>query len=158
MEGNTVSQNPAGSAFWYVQNFSYFQPSELKMNIMRDNEQGPLKITTDKGPPLILLDNNMDSDLYLTHNYNREASFISDEIRGKIKSIIFDEFRHLSFIEPVETLTEVNNLTGRIIRVGDHWGVIQKIENGKIAAWGHFGEKTMTGLDFDILHSFILND
>jgi hypothetical protein len=158
LEGNTIIQNPGGSALWYVQNFSYLQPSLIKNNIMRGNENGPLKITTDKGHPIILLNNNLDSDSYVIDNYDFAPSFDSNGLQGRIKSIDYDENSYISTIKPVGKLSDLNNLAGRIIHIGDRWGVIQKVEKGKIFTWGNFGEKILMKMDFDILQSFTITE
>jgi len=156
MEGNTIIHNSAGSAFWYVQNFSYLQPSLIQYNIMRENEEGSLKITTDKGHPLILLNNNMDTDSYLIDNDNFDPLFFADGQQGRIKSIDYDDNVYLSVIEPVKKLSDKDRLSGRIIHIGDRWGVIQKVVNGKIWVWGNFREKILLKMDYEILPSYTL--
>ena len=154
LEGNTIIHNSAGSAFWYVQNFSYLQPSFLQNNIMRENEQGPLKITTDKGHPLIIKNNNMDTDSYLIDNDNFDPLFMPDGKQGRIRSIDYDDSFYLSVIEPAKKLTDKDQIPGRIIHIGDRWGVIQKIVNDKIWAWGNFKEKILIEMDYEILPSY----
>jgi len=154
LEGNTIINNSAGSGFWYVQNFSYFQPVIIQNNLIRGNEEGPLKITTDKGHPILLSNNNMDTDSYLIDNDNVEPPFKSDGMQGRIKSIDYEDFLYLSVIDPGNKIASKEQLAGRIIHIGDQWGVIQKIVNGKIWAWGNFKEKILTKMDFEIMPSY----
>jgi hypothetical protein len=158
LEGNTIVQNSGGSAFLYVQNFSYLQPSIIKQNIMRENEEGPFKITTDKGHPFILVNNNMDTDSYVIDNDNFDPDFLPDGKKGRIISIDFDDRSYFSVIEPEKKLTGKDRLSGRIIHIGDRWGVIQKIVNGKIWAWGNFKEKVLVKMDYEILPSYSIEE
>ena len=158
LEGNNIIDNSGGSAFRYVQNFSYYQPSLIQNNIMRGNEEGPLKITTDKGHPLTILNNNMDSESFLIDNDNFDPAFISDGLQDRIKSIEYDDRIYLSVIEPIKKLSDTEFLRGRIIHIGDRWGVIQKIVNGKIWVWGNFKEKILMKMDFEILPSYTISE
>jgi len=156
LENNLILYNSAAGGFGYSNNFSYMGSSIVKNNIVRDNEEGAINITTNNGPDPRIENNNLDDDWETKgeQNYNRIPLFRKNSIIGEAKEIEFNQNTFVTslFLEDKSIIN--NSLNGRIIRVGDDWGVIKHHKNDVIQVWGLTESSTKVSAKFEVLPSF----
>jgi len=154
LERNIIMYNEKGSGFTYNQNFSYFIPSVLRSNVIRENEKGSITIMNQVGQPFLLEQNNVSGGDEYPGNFDHDPGLIDDGLKGTVKSAEYDEVRYLSIILPVKKLLVEQDLRGRIIRVNQQWGVIKEIQDGRVWIWGNFGSQNIEKSEFEILPSY----
>ncbi|MCU0643664.1 MAG: right-handed parallel beta-helix repeat-containing protein, partial [bacterium] len=98
LDNNIIMHNLGGDAVMIESRFSYFVPSLIQNNILRENEQQPISIKKNDGQPPVMQNNNIQGEFSGTDNYDRKPEFVDDSIRGKIKSIQYDPIHFSSTI------------------------------------------------------------
>ncbi len=156
LENNVIMHNHGGGAVMYQTKFSYFVPSIVRNNILRDNEQEPIIIKDNQGQPPIIQNNNIQGEFSGTDNYDKKPEFIDDSIRGKVKSIKFDPTQSSSTISIQKSIDKSDQLAGRVVRLEDRWSVIKSAENKKIIVWGDLSDILKTDLEFEIISEYRL--
>ncbi len=154
LENNIIMHNLGGEAVMIENRFSYFMPSLIRMNILRENEQQPILIKKNDGQPPIVQNNNIQGGFEGSGNYDQEPNFVKDVIKGKILSADFDPIHFLTMITLQKALDKSAQLAWRVIRVGDRWGVIKNAESQKIFVWGDLGD--LKDVEFEIISEYRL--
>jgi hypothetical protein len=154
LEGNTIMHNEDESGVIYLMRFSYFLPTIIQNNIIRENHKGAISIREDHGQPLIIKNNNMQGNEFIKGNYDKDPGFIEDGISGKYLSVDFDSSYFVSSLK-LENDIEINfPFAGRVIRIDDQWGVIKEVKGDHIIVWGEFDPGSGAKNEFEILPSY----
>ena len=153
---NVVMNNTAASGVAYSNLFSYMQPSIVRGNIIRENEKGAFTVKINAGPDPVFEKNNVDDQSINqgSQNYNRAIKFENDRITGEISQIIFDPLNVKSRIKSSTALEGNEDIIGRIIKIGDRWGVISAYNDNIITAWGDLYVSENQEMFFEILPSY----
>jgi hypothetical protein len=158
LEDNIIMHNSNASGLIYRTNFSYMIPSLVRNNTIRENEEGAISITDDSGMFLNLKNNNIDMDSrdMQNGNFNKDPGFIRDGIEGYITSIHYDLSKYTTSLDLKEPLENIKLLPGRLLRIGNQWGVIKALESGKLVVWGNFSKTKNIDQKFEIIPSYRL--
>jgi nitrous oxidase accessory protein NosD len=148
VDNNIIMHNKGKASIRYSNHYSYFQPSVISKNIIRENEN-KIIVETFGGPDVIIKDNNTDDQIEGSGNFNRDIK-IEGSTTIRVNQILFDEDLCLSMIE-TDADKNLNGLNGRVIRLNDFWSVIKDIESNIIYVWGD-----ASGSDADVIE--ILSD
>jgi len=156
LEDNIILYNSGGSGLTYVNNFSYMKPIIIKNNIIRDNEEKAIRIVKNAGSTPIVEDNNVDDDWVDKgeNNINRIPIFRKNGKIGKAKEILFDPEKFLTFITLDESSKKYSGLEGRVVRIGNDWGVIKDQQENIIRIWGLLESAGKELVEFEILPSY----
>jgi hypothetical protein len=133
LTNNLIMHNKGRSSIRYSNHYSYFQPSVISQNIIRENEN-KIMIETFGGPDVILEKNNTDDGIAGSKNLNMKVEIEDNKIIDVIQ-ILFEKDFYISMIE-VDTENSLNDLNGRVVRLNDFWSVIKEVENNIIYVWG----------------------
>jgi hypothetical protein len=133
------------------------KPSIIKNNIIRDNEDGAITIDEISISDVQVANNNVDDDWETKgeDNYNRIPLFREKGKIGKAIKINFDRDSYLSILT-YETNSKINNgLKGKVIRLGNDWGVIKDQTDNSLKIWGLIDSSGKEGVEFEILPSYL---
>ncbi len=156
LDNNIIMHNLGGEAVMIECRFSYFMPSLIRNNILRDNKQQPIFIKKNEGQPPIIQNNNIQGGFSGTDNFDTKPEFLDDSIRGKVKSVQYDPLYFSSTIIVEKSIDNRDQLTGRVILLGNRWSVIKNIERNKIIAWGDLSDISKNDLEFEIISEYRL--
>lgn len=156
LDNNIIMHNSGGEAVMIESRFSYFMPSLIQNNILRENEQQPLSIKKNDGQPPVIQNNNIQGEFSGTDNYDRKPEFFDDSIKGKAKSIQYDPIHFSSTILIQKSIEQGDRLSGRVILVGDRWSVIKNAEPNKIIAWGDLSNISNKDIEFEVISEYRL--
>ena len=154
MHDNLVMHNK-GQAISYRSNFSYFQPSVLEQNIIRENERA-VSVDSFGGASLTITKNNIDEKVQGKHNKNKPVARPSDGQKLKSKGLEFDSSRYQTIIE-VDQPGNFSDLVGRVVRINEFWSVICATEGNKIFTWGNAQEQYKAGDEIEIISDYRIN-
>ena len=153
LEDNIIMNNRGGGII-YSNRFSYFVPSIIRRNIVRENDGRPLQIDYNAGQPLIVEENNM-AGKYAGHgNYDCDPEFQKDGVYGNIKSAQFDSIYYTTNILLLWPVEKGNQLSGRVLHWGNQWGVVETAHNKCIVVWGNLTSASKRELSFEIIPSY----
>jgi len=152
LKNNIIMNNKGKYNIFYSNRFSYFKPSLIEDNIIRNNE-GLLMLGTKKKNRPIFLNNNISEKITIKGNTDKNVRLIENNIKGKIQKMTFNNRRYQTIVE-IENKLSNESLIGRVIRIGDFWSVIFNVDNNKLYVWGNAEERTRGSLDFEILSDY----
>ncbi len=156
LEDNIILYNSGGSGLTYVNNFSYMKPIIIKNNIIRDNEEKAIRIVENAGSSPLVENNNVDDDWETKgdKNFNRIPIFRKNGIIGKALKIQFNSDTYVSLVT-LDDKSKINKeLRGKVIRIGDDWGVIKDHQDHKIQVYGLMKSSGEKMVEFEILPSY----
>ena len=156
LENNIIMHNSGGGAAMYQTRFSYFTPTLIRNNTLRDNDQEPLEIKDFQGQPPIIQSNNIQGGFSGTDNYDRKPEFSDDSIRGKVKSIQYDPIHFSSTISIQKSIDNSDQMAGRVVLLENKWSVIKKAENKKIIVCGDLSDISKKDIEFEIISEYRL--
>lgn len=156
LENNIIMHNQGGEAVMIESRFSYFVPSVIRNNMLRENEQQPIAIKKNDGQPPIVQHNNIEGGYSGGDNYDTKPVFIEDVIRGKVKSIQYDPIHFSTTISIEKAIEKSDQLAGRVICLGNKWGVIKNAERDKIIVWGNLSDISNKQVEFEIISEYRL--
>jgi hypothetical protein len=154
LEGNTIMHNQDESGIIYLMRYSYFLPTIIQNNIIRENDKGAISIWEDRGQPMIIKNNNMQGNGLINGNYDKDPGFINDGISGKYESVEFDSTYFVSSLKLERDIDIKFPIAGRVIRIDDQWGVIKGVKDEQIIVWGEFDTASSGKNEFEILPSY----
>jgi hypothetical protein len=156
LEDNIVLYNSGSSGVGYVNHFSYMKPSIIKNNIIRDNEDGAIKIDEISVSGAQVENNNIDDEWETKgeNNFNRIPLFRDKGKISRAVKIDFDPDRYLTTITLDGKLKIKDGLKGKIIRSGDKWGVIKDQKDNTLRIWGLIESSGRELVEFEILPSY----
>jgi len=159
LEDNIIMHNPGAAGLAYSNLYSYMQPAIVRGNVIRENEKGAFLVLNNAGPAPLFEKNNIDDQNVSqgTQNFDRPPKFIDDGISGKVKEIRFDPLRIQSRVEIEPLLPDDRNLAGRVLRVGERWGVIIESHDRTITVWGELQGADRKDLVFEILPTYSID-
>jgi hypothetical protein len=159
IEDNIIMHNPGEAGLAYSNLYSYMQPAIVRGNIIRENEKGAFLLLNNAGPAPLFEKNNVDdrSVSQGTQNFDHPPKFIDDRISGQIKEISFDPLRIQSRVKIGPSLSDDQNLTGRVLRIGERWGVIIESHDRTITVWGELQASNRQDLMFEILPTYSID-
>ena len=158
-EDNIIMHNPGTAGLVYSNLYSYMQPAIIRGNIIRENEKGAFIVLNNAGPAPLFEGNNVDDQSVTlgTQNFDRSPKFVDDGISGKIKQISFDPLRVQSRIKIGLSLSADVDLAGRVLRIGERWGVIKESHDRTITVWGELEASDGQDLMFEILPTYSID-
>ncbi|MFC2135607.1 right-handed parallel beta-helix repeat-containing protein [Bacteroidota bacterium] len=151
LKNNIIMDNKGSASIRYTNLFSYFQPSIIENNIVRDNE-GVIVVSTAYNGQVVIQNNNISKREYPEGNYDQAVQLGDGEIVGEIVSAKFNCKTYQTMIETDKLREE--ELIGRVIRVGDFWSVITKVEKKKIFVWGDVNRRSSDKSSFMIISDY----
>lgn len=99
----------------------------------------------------------------LTRGYEGEGNFIGDSQfvengkKGEAVVSTFDQRHFLTSLKLLKTNPLNEDYSGRVIRIGEKWGVISSNDSEKIRVWGDFSRSGYSDLaDFEIMPTYHL--
>ncbi len=101
MVNNIVMHNKGNSSVRFTNVFSYFRPSLIEKNIIRENE-GRITIETVNEDQVKWNNNNISDNDFISNNYNKAVEFTDAVIHGVIKKTEFNNKLFMSVIEVEE--------------------------------------------------------
>jgi hypothetical protein len=159
IEDNIIMHNPGEAGLAYSNLYSYMQPAIVRGNIIRENEKGAFLLLNNAGPAPLFEKNNVDdrSVSQGTQNFDHPPKFIDDGASGRVKEISFDPLRIQSRVKIGPSLSDDQNLTGRVLRIGERWGVIIESHDRTITVWGELQASDRQDLMFEILPTYSID-
>ena len=154
--GNVILYNSGSEGVGYSNKFSYMNSSIIQDNIIRDNEKGAIGISAGEGPEPLISNNNVDDDWESKgeNNYNRIPLFRERSIIGEAREIIYNQDTFITLVTLNDTAKTIKNINGKVIRVGNDWGVIKGYQNNIIHVWGLLKTSVRTSTGFEILSNY----
>jgi parallel beta-helix repeat protein len=154
--GNVILYNSGSEGVGYSNKFSYMNSSIIQDNIIRDNEKGAIGISAGEGPEPLISNNNVDDDWESKgeNNYNRIPLFRERSIIGEAREIIYNQDTFITLVTLNDTAKTIKNINGKVIRVGNDWGVIKGYQNNIIHVWGLLKTSVRTSTGFEILPNY----
>ena len=153
LENNIIMHNQGGQAVTYEARLSYFMPTLIRNNTLRDNEQEPILVLENYGQPLIVQSNNIQGQFEGRDNYNAVPAFATNSITGKATSTHFDAISFTTAVAIEEPIGDSEQLAGRVLRLGDRWSVIKAAQSTKILVWGDLGG-THKKMDWEVISDY----
>ena len=156
LENNIIMKNPGDSGVSYSNVYSYMQASIVRNNIIRENEKGAFVVANNAGPDPVFEKNNVDDQGVNQgkQNFDQSPEFNNDGFSGAIEEITFDPMRVQSRIIISTQFSGDHDLTGRIIRTGDRWGVIISYSDNVFTVWGDLYISDKQEMTYEILPSY----
>jgi hypothetical protein len=156
INNNIILYNSGSYGVGYSNKFSYMGASIIRDNLIRDNEKGAIDITTAMGAEPIIANNNVDDEWEEKgdKNYNQIPLFRSRSIIGEAKQITYNQDTFITLLTIDDTSKTIKNIKGKVIRVGNDWGVIKNYQNKKIHVWGLLESSARTSAEFEILSDY----
>jgi len=154
LEDNIIMRNKGGGALTYAMRFSYFMPSVVRNNIMRENDGKAIVILKNAGQPLVVENNNIEGGCKGKGNFDKKTDFLVDGINGKIKSTRFDSLHYTTILVSGRQIGKAMQLTGRILHLGKKWGVIKTVQKRHIVVWGDLSCPVKKEIEFEIIPSY----
>ena len=156
MENNIVLYNYGESGVAYVNHFSYYKPSIISNNIIRDNEEGAVSIIENSSSGVYVTNNNVDDgwETKGENNYNKIPLFRDKGIIGKAIKIDFDPNSYLSTLTLQSNSKMKSGLKGKVIRLGKDWGIIKDQNDNSLRIWGLVDSAGKEIVEFEILSSY----
>ncbi len=132
--GNIIMHNQGGSGLSFSTLYSYFIPSIVRNIIIRENERASILLKNDATQSLIVEFNNIEGGYEGEGNSDEAPDFPREMMMSRIKEIRFDSVQLTTTIRTVKALE--GKLTGRVVRLGERWGVIQDVSGRDVLIRG----------------------
>ena len=117
----------------------HLKPSLITGNIFYNNRGGQLGSESTGGDAPIVKNNDVQGGYAGEGNFDEKPQFVDDDVSGKVASIAYDDQRVVTTITTASPAGE--DLAGRVISVGDRWGVIKSASGASISAFGDLRPK-----------------
>jgi hypothetical protein len=136
LKNNTIVDNGVGVGH-ANQYAPYIKPPVVVGNVIYSNGGGQLGIEG-SGEDTPSVKNNDIQGGYKgaggDGNFDEKPQFVDDGAKADVKSIEYDADHATTSISA--DLANTDKAAGRIVNVGDKWGVIKEAGGGKIIVWG----------------------
>jgi len=124
-------------------------PGDYRNNIIR----GLIKLDTEAA----LTYNNVGRGWEGTGNFFGDPKFVSDGKQGKAVVTAFDSKHIVTHLAPSNTDLGNEDYAGRVIRIGEKWGVVASSGSGLIQVWGDYTRSGFSDLtEFEIMPTYHL--
>ena len=154
---NTVVDNASGLSYGNTY-APHLKPSLITENIFYDNGGSGGFGTDESSTDAPVMKKNDVQGGYKggggEGNFDEKPQFVDDAVGGNFTSADYDDQRVVTTLT-VKSAGGGNDLAGRVITVGDKWGVIKRGGDGKLLVWGDVRPKEKTG-DFRIAPTYQL--
>jgi hypothetical protein len=132
---NTVVDNQSGLSYGnpYA---PHLKPSLITANLIYGNEGAQLGVEKGHEEPVVTGNDIEGGYPGGRENFDREPEFLDDGLKAKVVSLDYDAFRAVTTIAAGGLAGADGGLAGRLVRIGEKWGVIQHAGRGTITAWG----------------------
>ncbi len=138
---NTVVDNRSGLS--YGNSYApHLKPSIIAANLFYGNEGGQLGAEKGQEGPIVTKNDIQGGYAGGEGNFDQKPEFVDDGVKGKIVSLRYDELRAVTTIAARDLAGANGTLVGRLLSIGDKWGVIQRASGGNIVAWGDLRPKS----------------
>lgn len=154
LEGNLIMHNEGGSAVLYETRFSYFLPSVIRDNTLRENGSEPIAIPENHGSPPIIQNNNVEGGFQGGGNFDATPAFLNNSLKGKAVSARFDAARLMTTLSLERPIENGQRLGGRVIRVEDRWSIVQTAKNRNLLVFGDLSNASRNELDWEVVCSY----
>jgi hypothetical protein len=154
-KNNTVVNNGAG--VYHENTYApHLKPPIITENLIYSNGKGNLRAPNTGEDAAIVTDNDIEGGYAQGKgNFDEKPEFVADGVTGAVKSIAYDDQRALTTIA-ADGLPDHAKLQGRIINIGDKWGVIKQAGDGKLLVWGNVAPKEGPAGEFKISPTYTL--
>ena len=124
-------------------------PGDYRNNIIR----GLIKLETEA----VLTYNNVARGWEGRGNFFDDPKFVSDGKKGKAVVTAFDSKHFITRLAPSNTDLGNEDYAGRVVRIGDKWGVVASSGSGMIQVWGDYTRSGFSDLtEFEIMPTYHL--
>ncbi len=149
---NTVVDNQSGLSYGnpYA---PHLKPPVIARNLFYGNRSGQIGVEGDEAP--IVTGNDVQGGYKGEGNFDQRPQFLDDGLKGRFDSLDYDRQRALTTLA-VEKSFGGAELVGRIIRVGDAWGLIRRAGEGRLVVWGDLRPKEPGVTEFEIAPTYQL--
>ena len=156
IENNLIFNNSGAYGIYFSSNFDYMKPSFIRENTIRENRKGDFIVAKNTAQAPLFAKNNVDDQSIEEGpgNFNTDPAFVDDGFNGEFVGMIHDRQGMSYQVEIKEPLPDEPDLQGRIIKIGDHWGVIRTSRGHRLVVWGDFEILPPTISRFEIVPSY----
>ncbi len=152
---NTIVDNKSGLS--YGNSYApHLKPSIITGNLIYGNEAGQLSAEKGEEAPLVTRNDIQGGYAGGEGNFDQKPEFAEDGVKGRIQSLVYDELRRVTTMAAGDLSGVGEALAGRVLRVGEKWGVIKGAGEGKIAVWGDLRPERDALTEFTIAPSYQL--
>ena len=155
LENNLIMHNP-GSGLGYVQHFTYLMPSVVRNNIIRENVRTAINLREDIGHPLVIENNNVEGGFAGKGNYDQEVDMVDDVLKGVVLTVAFSPQTYTTTVVVKLSGKTGSALAGRVIWIGERWGVIKTAAKDELVVWGNLADHTAKGSECQIVSQYQL--
>ncbi len=131
---NTIVDNKSGII--YGNSYApHLKPSIITNNIVYGNENAQLSVAANEEPPIVSHNDIQGGYADGEGNFDEKPQFADDGMKGQAKSLQYDE-KSVTTTIGAGNMSSDERLAGRVISLGNRWGVIKDSTDGKIVVWG----------------------
>jgi len=152
---NTVVDNKSGLSYGnpYA---PHLKPSIIFANLFYGNEGGQLGVEKGQEGPVVTKNDIEGGYSGGEGNFDQKPQFVDDCVKGKVVSLDYDELRAVTTIAAGDLAGAGSTLAGRLLSIGEKWGVIKVAGGTRIVAWGDLRPKLEQATEFTIAPTYQL--
>ncbi|MBI4582559.1 MAG: right-handed parallel beta-helix repeat-containing protein [Planctomycetes bacterium] len=152
---NTIVDNKSGLS--YGNSYApHLKPSIITGNLFYGNEGGQLGAEKGAEAPFVTKNDIQGGYAGGEGNFDQKPQFVDDGFQGQVKSLDYDVHRAVTTIAVGNLTGAGGTLVGRLLRIGDKWGIIKHGSQRKIIAWGDLRPKRQQATEFTIAPTYRL--
>jgi hypothetical protein len=132
---NTVVDNQSGLSYGnpYA---PHLKPSLISANLIYGNEGGQIGVEKGQDAPVVTGNDIEGGYAGGDGNFDQQPQFVDDGLRTGVASLDYDKLRAVTTITAGGLAGADKRLVGRLVRVGEKWGIIGQAGGTTIACWG----------------------
>jgi parallel beta-helix repeat protein len=150
---NTVD----GGIFYRNASLLSMKPSIFMNNILCSNGK-PVALGVEATEPPVVSHCNLSGGAEGPGNFAADPKFIDDSASGALKGMIYDPQRVQTRLALSASTSQASSWAGRIVRVGDAWGVIASGSADELLVWGDLrGDSRQAATGYTIAPTYRLS-
>jgi hypothetical protein len=150
LEQNVIMENGRGGISHQIQVAAYMKPPLIRGNIVRGNEGGQIRV--EGAEPVVAEGNNIEGGYPGAGNEDRDPNRDTRRYSGPVAGITYDAASGRTTLSVDSLPLPAARLPGRVLRVGDRWGVVHSARAGALVAWG---DLRPAGTSYELLPSYL---
>ena len=151
IRGNLIAHNRGGPGIGYRQQHDYFKSSRFKKNRLWGNDEGPFEIKGESGDPPKFEGNRTVPDLPVSVTEDGDSNRSMLIPGGSVERADYDAEQAIWRIGFQIEGSLYESLSGRVVRIGEFWGVVRSAENGIMNLWAVSSAEFHIGAGIEIL-------
>ena len=142
-KGNTVVDEAPSALIVFENEQQHMAASRITDNVFAGKMQMAVFVKPGAQSRITITNNVMPTGSGASGNTDAQPIFIDDSVRGTIAAQSFDANAFVTTLQLKEAPgSKENDLTGRVISVGERWSVIKSNEDQSLIVWGDVTGKT----------------